>query len=178
MQAAKVQSSLRIHAVLPEPPLLIHTSSESRGTFRQKARALAPLNGFACAVKICHDGMLKDTNLLDAALIILGYLYHPVIKPKGPDIFSRRWLGRAMMLGSFQCRGVLLLWHMVGQGPAVLAAGAEWVSCFFCAFSSHLSYLPFSNASSLGRLRDILKYCSLSRYNPTVVVSYYRRRAH
>ena len=28
--------------------------------------------------------------------------------------------------GSFQCRGVLLLWHMVRQGPAVLAAGAGW----------------------------------------------------
>ena len=25
-------------------------------------------------------------------------------------------LGRAMVLGSFQCWGVLLLWHMVGQG--------------------------------------------------------------
>ena len=34
------------------------------------------------------------------------------------------WLSLAMVLGSFQCRGVLLLWHMVGQGPAVLAAGA------------------------------------------------------
>ena len=37
------------------------------------------------------------------------------------------WLGRAMVLGSFQCQGVLLLWHTVGQGPAVLAAGAGWV---------------------------------------------------
>ena len=37
------------------------------------------------------------------------------------------WLGRAMKLGSFQCRGFLLLWHMVVQGPAVLAAGAGWV---------------------------------------------------
>ena len=67
MQAAKVQASLRIHAVSPEPPLLTHTSSESRGTFRQKARSLAPLNGWACAVKICHDGMLEDTNSLDGA---------------------------------------------------------------------------------------------------------------
>ena len=33
-------------------------------------------------------------------------------------------MGRAMVLGSFQCRGVLLLWYMVGQGPVVLAAGA------------------------------------------------------
>ena len=67
MQAAKVQASLRIRAVSPEPPLLAHTSSESRGTFRQKARSLAPLNGLACAVKICHDGMLEDTNSLDGA---------------------------------------------------------------------------------------------------------------
>ena len=63
MRAAKVQASLRIRAVSPEPPLLAHTSNESRGTFRQKARSLAPLNGWACAVKIRHDGMLEDTNI-------------------------------------------------------------------------------------------------------------------
>ena len=70
MRAAKVQASLRIRAVSPEPPLLAHTSSEPRGTFRQKARSLALLNGWACAVKICHDGMLEDTNSLDGAHII------------------------------------------------------------------------------------------------------------
>ena len=69
MRAAKVQASLRIRAVSPEPSLLAHTSRESRGTFRQKARSLAPLNGWACAVKICHDGMLEDTNSLDGAQI-------------------------------------------------------------------------------------------------------------
>ena len=55
------------------------------------------------------------------------------------------WLGRAMVLGSFQCRCVLLLWHMVGQGPTVLAAGARWVGCFFVCvlffISSILSFL-------------------------------------
>ena len=47
------------------------------------------------------------------------------------------WLGLAMVLGNFQCR----VWHMVGQGPAVLAAGAGWVGfvffflfVFFCFF--------------------------------------------
>ena len=69
MQAAKVQASLRIRAASPEPSLLAHTSSESRGTFRQKARSLVPLNSWACAVKICHDGMLEDTNSLDGAQI-------------------------------------------------------------------------------------------------------------
>ena len=72
MRAAKVQASLRIRAVSPEPSLLAHTSSESRGTFRQKARSLAPLNGWACAVKICHDGMLEDTNSLDGAHLCLN----------------------------------------------------------------------------------------------------------
>ena len=71
MRAAKVQASLRIRAVSPEPSLLAHTNSESRGTFRQKARSLAPLNGWACAVKICHDGMLEDTNSLDGAHLII-----------------------------------------------------------------------------------------------------------
>ena len=69
MRAAKVQTSLRIRAVSPEPPLFAHTSSELRGTFRQKTRSLAPLNGWACAIKICNDGMLEDTNSLDRAHI-------------------------------------------------------------------------------------------------------------
>ena len=73
MRAAIVQASLRIRAVSPEPPLLAHTSSESRGTFKQKSRFLAPLNGWACAVKICHDGMLEDTNSLDASHFILFF---------------------------------------------------------------------------------------------------------
>ena len=72
-RAAKVQASLRIRAVSPEPSLLAHTSSESRGTFRQKARSLAPLNGWACAVKICHDGMLEDTNSLHGAHMKADY---------------------------------------------------------------------------------------------------------
>ena len=76
MRAAKVQASLRIRAVSPEPSLLAHTSSESRGTFRQKARSPAPLNGWACAVKICHDGMLEDTNSLGGAHMQFWILHH------------------------------------------------------------------------------------------------------
>ena len=34
---------------------------------KRKARSLAPLNGWAWAIKICHDGMLEDTNSLDTA---------------------------------------------------------------------------------------------------------------
>ena len=77
MRAAKVQASLRIRAVSPEPSLLAHRSSESRGTFRQKARSLTPLNVWACAVKICHDGMLEDRNSLDGAQFIVPF--RPVV---------------------------------------------------------------------------------------------------
>ena len=73
MRAAKVQASLRIRPVSPEPSLLAHTNSESRGTFRQKARYLTPLNGWACAVKICNDRMLEDTNSLDGARLLKPY---------------------------------------------------------------------------------------------------------
>ena len=76
MRASKVQASLRIRAVSPEPPLLAHTSIESRGTFRQKARSLAPLNGWAGAVTICYDGMLEDKNSLDAAHMV--YLVYSI----------------------------------------------------------------------------------------------------
>ena len=44
------------------------------------------------------------------------------------------WLGWAMMLGSFRCRGVLLLLHIARQGPTVLAAGAGWVGYIFYIF--------------------------------------------
>ena len=86
MRAAKVQASLRIRAVSPEPPLLAQTSSESRGTFRQKDRSLASLNGWACAVKICHDGMLEDTDSLDGAHIINGFWRNFEIKNAGTVI--------------------------------------------------------------------------------------------
>ena len=81
MRAAKVQASLRIRAVSPEPPLLAHTSNESRGTLRQKARSLAALNGWACAVKMCHDGMLEDTNSLDSAqMYFIGLFLHATFR--------------------------------------------------------------------------------------------------
>ena len=134
MRAAKVQASLRIRAVSPEPPLLAHTSSESRGTFRQKARSLGPLSGWACAVKIYLDRMLEDTNSLDGAHMA----------GQGPAVLAAGagWVGRGLLCLQ-QGRGLLCLqqvWDgwagaccacsrcgMGGQGPAVLAAGAGWV---------------------------------------------------
>ena len=60
--------------------------------------------------------------------------------------------GRAKVLGSFQCRDVLLLWHIAGQGPAVLAAGAGRVVffLFLFLFSYRQSSLPFLMLHLLG----------------------------
>ena len=92
MRAAKVQASLRIRAVSPEPSLLAHTSSESRGTFRQKARSLALLNGWACAVEIGHDGMLEDTNSLDEAhMMYATYQCHSILPNTGTIKCDRTW---------------------------------------------------------------------------------------
>ena len=50
-----------------------------------------------------------------------------------------------------------------------------WAVLFVFFISSILS--SFSNASSLGRRLDILKYCGLGHYNSTVVVSNYQVHA-
>ena len=48
---------------------------------------------------------------------------------------------------NFQCRGVLLIWIIVGQGPIALAVGAD--GGLFGHFFSHLSFLS-SFSLSLG----------------------------
>ena len=96
MRAAKVQASLHIRAVSPEPPLLAHTSSELSRTFRLKARSLTPLNGWACAVKICHDGMLEHTNSLDGAQLLfwkmLQYHFNFVLHQTKCKLICTGWL--------------------------------------------------------------------------------------
>ena len=68
-----------------------------------------------------------------------------------------------MVLGIFQCRGVLLLLHIRGQGPAVLAAGAGWVGyIFFYIF--HLSSL--SNVLSFGRRLNMTEMLWFRLLNP------------
>ena len=109
------------------------------------------------------------------------FAYGPRVHACGLQVTSKRtksreWLGRAMVLGSFQCRGVLLLWHMVGHGMLCLQQVRDgWAVFVYSFISSILS--SFSSASSVGRWLDILKYCGLGRYNPAIVVIYYRRRA-
>ena len=69
-------------------------------------------------------------------------------------------VGCAIVLGSFQCRGILLLLHIVGQGPAVLEAGAVWrVGYIF-----HLSSL--SNVLSFGRQLNTTEISWFQLLNP------------
>ena len=48
-------------------------------------------------------------------------------------------------LVNFQCRGVLLIWIIVGQGPTALAVGAGGdCSDIFLSSVTSLFFLPFS----------------------------------
>ena len=64
MRAAKVQAILCIRAVSPEPPLSLIQAVSQEETSNRKPDPW-PLS-------ICHDGMLEDTNSLDAAHIVSG----------------------------------------------------------------------------------------------------------
>ena len=76
----------------------------------------------------------------------------------------RGWLGWAMVLGSFQCQGILLFLHIAGQGPAVLAAGAGLVGYLFYIF--HLS--SRSNVLSFGRRLNMTEILWFQLLNPNV----------
>ena len=67
-----------------------------------------------------------------------------------------------MVLGSFQ-RGVLLLLHIVGQGPAVLAAGAARVDYIFL-YIFHLSSISY--VLSFGRRLNMTEILFFRLLNP------------
>ena len=77
-----------------------------------------------------------------------------------------------MVLSSFQCQGIL---HIVGQGPAVLAADAGQVGYIFYIFF-YLSSL--SNVLSFGRLLNTTEILWFRLLNSSIVVSYYPGRPH
>ena len=64
---------------------------------------------------------------------------------------SYEWGGRVVRRCwvNFQCRGVLLIWIVVGQGPTALAVGGGCLDIFILAIIS-LFFLPLS-----GRRPDI-----------------------
>ena len=72
---------------------------------------------------------------------------------------------------NFQCRGDLLIWIIVGQGPTALAVGAGGVVWTFFLSSIFFSFL---SPSLWETARYRLKYClkgPLSSKQPTKVLS-------
>ena len=64
---------------------------------------------------------------------------------------------------NFQCRGVLLIWIIVGQGPIALAVGAGGVVWTFFSLIYHFSFL---SPSLWETARYRLKYCLKGPLSP------------
>ena len=204
MRAAKVQASLRIRAVSPEPPLLAHTSSESRGTFRQKARSLVPLNGWACAVKICHDGMLEDTNSLDAAHIFCQKPSDGILR-KIFTVYRVFELGHSKIYKMNCCMTKPTKWcmpslirvfvvHFMGNFGSKLFSGEQrkfwsdwadaqadlnlhWVHrlfCWFCGVAAQIKCIILRTSSSIHAVWSVFAVCTLDSIWKFSVRRHYR----
>ena len=71
---------------------------------------------------------------------------------------------------NFQCRGVLLIWITVGQGPTALAVGAGGGCLDIFTLVYHFSFLISFSLSLWETARYRLKYClkgPLSQKQPT-----------
>ena len=91
--------------------------------------------------------------------MVLGKL--PV--PGHPTI----WWGGRVVRGcwvNFQCRGVLLIWIIVGQGPIVIAIGAGGVC--LDVFFSLIYHFTFLSPSLWETARYRLKYCLKGPLSP------------
>ena len=66
-------------------------------------------------------------------------------------------------LVNFQCRGVLLIWIRVGQGPTALAMGADGVVGTYFAVVYNF---PFVSPSLWETTRYRLKYCLKGPLSP------------
>ena len=64
---------------------------------------------------------------------------------------------------NFQCRGVLLIWNRVGQGPTALAVGAGGGCLDIFSLISHFSFL---SPSLWETARYRLKYCLKGQLSP------------
>ena len=74
----------------------------------------------------------------------------------GGRVVRRCWV-------NFQCRGVLLLWIIVGQGPIALAVGAGGGCLDIFSLIYHFSFL---SPSLWETARYILKYCLKGPLSP------------
>ena len=77
---------------------------------------------------------------------------------------NRTALLRASYRG--QCRGVLLIWSRIGQGPTVLAVGAGGGCLDIFSLVYHFSFQSFLSPSLWETARYRLKYCLKGPLNP------------
>ena len=75
---------------------------------------------------------------------------------RGGRVVRRCWV-------NFQCRGVLLTWNTVGQGPIVLAVGAGGGCLDIFSLLYHFSFL---SPSLWETARYRLKYCLKGPLSP------------
>ena len=71
---------------------------------------------------------------------------------------------------NFQCRGVLLIWNIVGQGPIALAVGADGGCLDIFSLIYHFSFL---SPSLWETTRYRLKYCLKGPLNPEQPTNHY-----
>ena len=112
------------------------------------------------------DGLknyLNDIIVFHDLLTIQRFEHFPLIfyfsflSPSGGGRVVRRcWV-------NFQCRGVLLIWIIVGQGPIALAVGAGGGCLDIFSLIYHFSFL---SPSLWETARYRLKYCLKGPLNP------------
>ena len=85
-----------------------------------------------------------------------GRMFQMSFLPRGGRVMQRCWV-------NFQCRGVLLIWIIVGQGPIVLAICADGDCLDIFSLNCHFS---FYSPSLWETARYRLKYCLKGPLNP------------
>ena len=98
-------------------------------------------------INLINTGEDKICSPMQVNPLVPGHWKHCPLKQGGGRVERRWWV-------NFQCRGVLLVWMILGQGPIALAVGVDALAVgagggLFGYFFSHLSFL-FSFSLSLG----------------------------
>ena len=113
------------------------------------------------AVSCPIPGYEYRTDDLDAAVVAALLTAHTTQK----EITSQTGGGRVARWCwvNFQCRGVLLIWYRVGQGPTALAVGAGGGCLNIFSLIFHFSF-PSPSLWETARYR--LKYCLKGPLSP------------
>ena len=119
---------------------------------------------------VCHFFSFLTPSPLGEGPISTEILSQRAVKPNTTNqlklkknILSSRGgvSGDAMVLGIFQCQGVLLIWFRVVQMPIALSVDASW-GCL----DIFLSSIIFLSPSLWGTVRYRLKYCLKGPLSP------------